>query len=79
MAAISLISIVRKNLKFQHLCMATLKTFMCGHLCVSGLPLESPMCSVTLPDILSQWVRILVLVRGNRTPVYRYPGQHHNH
>ena len=27
------------------------KTFMRGHLCISGLPLESPMCSFTLPDI----------------------------
>ena len=33
---------------FQHLCMATLKTFMHGHLCVVY---ESPMCSFTLPDI----------------------------
>ena len=32
---------------FQHLCVATLKTFMHGH-----LPHESPMCSFTLPDIL---------------------------
>ena len=24
---------------------------MRGHLCISGLPLESPMCSFTLPDI----------------------------
>ena len=31
--------------------MATLKTFMHGHLCISGLPLESPMCIFTLPDI----------------------------
>ena len=36
---------------FQHLCVVTLKTFMRGHLCVSGLPHESPMCSFTLPDI----------------------------
>ena len=40
-----------KSFKFQHLGMATLKTFMRGHLCISGLPLESPMCSFTLPDI----------------------------
>ena len=31
--------------------MATLKTFMHGHLCITALPLESPMCSFTLPDI----------------------------
>ena len=33
---------------FQHLCMATLETFMRGYLC---MVYESPMCSFTLPDI----------------------------
>ena len=35
-----------------NICVATLKTFMRGHLCISGLSHESPMCSFTLPDIV---------------------------
>ena len=38
-------------LHLKHLCVATLETFMRGHLCVVY---ESPMCSFTLPDIHSR-------------------------
>ena len=31
--------------------LGSMSTFMHGHLCISDLPLESPMCSFTLPDI----------------------------
>ena len=39
---------------------ATLKTFMHGHLCISGLPLKSPMCSFTLPYICVIFERNIV-------------------